>query len=116
MLGVAEADIEGVVEGRDNPPCDAVGTYTLTVANEILYFGEPEAGEAHHEDVAVANPLYEEILNAIEHGPQPGPVPDLLLDLFTMKQRCIQDGVHDMNLTRAREVGIPFNQLPPLPF
>lgn len=102
--------IAGAVEGRQYDPCHAVGLYTVAIANDTVYYAPAEPGE----NMAMVNPFLQQIDEVIHHGEQPGPLPDLVIDLFDLKRECLRSGVYFMNVDLARGWQAPEQQLPPL--
>lgn len=103
-------NIAGAVEGRVYQPCDEPGTYVITVPNTVLYFATPELEpEDHH----LLNPMYQEVLAGMAEGQDP--LPDWNIDLFQLKQECIQQGIFEMNSLLAEAQNIPEETVPGAP-
>lgn len=109
-IGTDPLDIAGAVEGRHYEPCHAVGLYTVAIANDTVYYAPAEPGE----NMAIVNPFLQQIDDAIQNGQQPGPLPDLVIDLFGLKRECLRSGVYLMNVDLAREWHAPEQHVPPL--
>jgi hypothetical protein len=113
-IGVDAMDIEGAVEEL-YPPCDGPRQVVFRMENHILYFVNPSPGADPDENMS--NLLYEQLLAAIhqrdiEAGQPDAPLPVLELDLFELKQTCIERGVNIMNRDIAAPNNISIEDIP----